>query len=171
MVWHEQPYINRRNWMMAHVKELDCTIDQVYLLMLIDYLNEFQIDINLQVLSEYTNLNQTEVDQLLNGCLQKGYVKVISRDGTIHFDISGVFNKHQKQPIHVDPSLFEIFEEAIKRPLSENEMTQLSGWSKKYPFNMIVHALKEALLQDKTHFAYINRILENLKAEGKTDFD
>ncbi len=167
-MWHQQPFINRRNWMIQHFNQLDCSLEEAYLLLLMDYMNEFKIEINLASLSEYTKLSQSKVDQLLNQCMVKGYVKVASLDGAIYFDLSGVFNKHQKQPVQVDPSLYEIFEESIKRPLSENEMTQLSGWSKKYPYQMIIHALKEALIQEKTHFAYINRILENYIEQGKT---
>lgn len=167
-MWFEQPYINRRNWMLQHLNQLDCNLEEAYLLLLIDYMNEFEIEINLASLSEYTKCSQSEVDRLLNNCMVKGYVRVSSKDGLIYFDLSGIFNKHQKQPIHVDSSLYEIFEESIKRPLSENEMTQLSNWTKKYPHQMIIHALKEALIQEKTHFAYINRILENYIEQGKT---
>ena len=172
-MWYQQPYFNKRNWIIHHLSKLDCDLSQAYLLLLVDYLNEQHINISLEVLSEYTSLPIQEVDKLLNDIMKKGYVKVISKQGKIVFDLSGVFDEHQKQPIDVDPNLFELFEQQIKRPLSEKEMTQLSIWSKKYHQDLVVFALKEALIQQKVHFAYINKILENWDEQGKTikDFE
>lgn len=173
IMWHTQPYINRRNWILQNVQKLDVTLSQGYVILLLDYFNEFQIPVNLENLAKYTKLDIKEIDKLLNDLMIKGYVKVVTSHGKIDFDLSGVFDDHQKQPIDVDPDLFELFESQVKRPLSEKEMTQLSIWSKKHPQQMIVFALKEALIQEKVHFAYINKILDNWKEQGKSikDFE
>ncbi len=172
-MWHTQHYINRRNWILQHMHKLDVNLSQGYVLLLLDYLNEFQLPITLEKLSEYTKGDVKQMDKLLNELMMKGYVKVNTSNGKINFDLSAVFDDHQKQPIDVDPDLFELFEVEVKRPLSEKEMTQLSIWSKKHPKQLIVYALKEALIQEKIHFAYINKILENWKEQGKSikDFD
>ena len=46
-------------------------------------------------------------------------------------------------------------------------MERLSEWLHLYDEELIVLALREALIQGKTSFDYINRILMNWKAEGK----
>ena len=172
-MWYQEPFINRRNWILENMHELECSIEQVYVLLLIDYLNEFNRTIDLQTLSKYTQLNIKTVDQLLNELITKGYVKIIPSKEKIHFDIGAVFLQHQRQPISISKDLFQLFEHEFKRPLSEKEMTQLNIWSKHHPEKMIIYALKEALIQQKVAFPYINKILENWKNEGKTlkDFD
>lgn len=172
-MWYEKPYINRRNWLLANMKKLGCSLEEGYILLLLDYCNEFDVDINLEALSEYTSKDVKEVDVLLNQLMVKGYVQVKSTQGKIVFDLSAVFDQHQRQPMDVPTDLFELFEDEFMRPLSEKEMTQLSIWTKKHNPKLIVYALKEALIQNKVAFAYINRILENWKAENKTikDFE
>jgi DNA replication protein len=172
-MWYEKTYVNRRNWLLENMKELDCSLEEGYMLLLLDYCNEFNLAIDLDKLSQYTNKEVKAVDVLLNQLMIKGYVSVKTLQGKIVFDLSAVFDQHQRKPMDVPTDLFELFEEEFKRPLSEKEMTQLSIWSKKHNPKLIVYALKEALIQDKVAFAYINRILENWKADNKTlkDFE
>lgn len=172
-MWYEKTYVNRRNWLLENMNELDCTLEEAYMLLLLDYCNEFNKEINLEALASYTNTQVKHVDVLLNKLMVKGYVNVKTIQGKIVFDLSAVFDAHQRKPMEVPTDIFELFEGEFKRPLTEKEMTQLSIWSKKHHPKLIVHALKEALIQNKVAFAYINRILENWKMENKTfkDFD
>lgn len=64
-------------------------------------------------------------------------------------------------------NLFALFEKEFARPISQREMERLSEWLHLYDEELIVLALREALIQGKTSFDYINRILMNWKAEGK----
>lgn len=172
-MWYQKSYTNRRNWLIENMNQLECTLEEGYILLLLDYCNEFSIPIDLDTLSHYTSKEVKDVDVLLNGLMVKGYVAVKTNQGKIVFDISAVFDQHQRQPMEVPTDLFELFEDEFKRPLTEKEMTQLSIWTKKHHPKLIVYALKEALIQDKVAFAYINRILENWKADNKTvkDFE
>ena len=87
IMWHTQPYINRRNWILQNLQKLDVSITQGYVLLLLDYFNEFQIPVTLEKLGEYSNLDAKEVDKLLNNLMIKGYVKVITSHGKINFDL------------------------------------------------------------------------------------
>lgn len=57
--------------------------------------------------------------------------------------------------------LFKIFETEFARPLSPMECEMISGWldDDRYPLELILHALKEAVFAGKLHFRYIDRIL------------
>lgn len=58
-------------------------------------------------------------------------------------------------------NMFTIFEKEFGRPLSPMECETISGWldQDKYPDELILMALKEAVFAGKVHFRYIDRIL------------
>jgi len=58
-------------------------------------------------------------------------------------------------------NLFSIFEKEFGRPLSPMELETISGWvdADRYPDELILLALKEAVFAGKLHFRYIDRIL------------
>ncbi|WP_028546751.1 DnaD domain-containing protein [Paenibacillus taiwanensis] len=58
-------------------------------------------------------------------------------------------------------NLFEIFEKEFGRPLSPMEYETIAGWidDDRYPLELILLALKEAVFAGKIHFRYIDRIL------------
>ncbi|CAM2795660.1 DnaD domain-containing protein [Paenibacillus sediminis] len=69
--------------------------------------------------------------------------------------------KQSLQPESTERNLFSIFETEFGRPLSPMEFETISGWldQDKYPEELILMALKEAVFAGKVHFRYIDRIL------------
>ncbi|MBW4839191.1 MAG: DnaD domain-containing protein [Paenibacillaceae bacterium] len=61
----------------------------------------------------------------------------------------------------LERNLFVIFEKEFARPLSPMECETISGWvdQDRYPEELILLALKEAVFAGKVHFRYIDRIL------------
>ena len=57
--------------------------------------------------------------------------------------------------------MFRVFEKEFGRPLSPMEYETISGWidQDRYPEELILLALKEAVFAGKVHFRYIDRIL------------
>lgn len=64
-------------------------------------------------------------------------------------------------PEKEERNLFTIFEKEFGRPLSPMELETISGWvdADRYPDELILLALKEAVFAGKLHFRYIDRIL------------
>lgn len=64
-------------------------------------------------------------------------------------------------PVQEERNLFTIFEKEFGRPLSPMELETISGWmdEDRYPDELILLALKEAVFAGKLHFRYIDRIL------------
>ncbi|SMF87266.1 DNA replication protein DnaD [Paenibacillus uliginis N3/975] len=74
------------------------------------------------------------------------------------------FNKpaaSKTTPVEEERNLFSIFEKEFGRPLSPMELETISGWvdQDRYPDELILLALKEAVFAGKVHFRYIDRIL------------
>lgn len=63
------------------------------------------------------------------------------------------------------PDLFTVFENEFVRPLTPMECETISSWLDKdrYPEELVLAALKEAVFAGKVHFRYIDRILLDWK--------
>lgn len=63
-------------------------------------------------------------------------------------------------------NLYEIFEQEFGRPFSPMELQQLMEWEREYKPEIIVQALKEAVIAGKRNMRYIDRILLNWQHEN-----
>lgn len=70
-------------------------------------------------------------------------------------------NSNSVQIEEEERNMFSIFEKEFGRPLSPMECETISGWldQDRYPEELILMALKEAVFAGKVHFRYIDRIL------------
>ncbi len=66
------------------------------------------------------------------------------------------------------PTLFELFEDEFKRPLTQVELMRLNDWSREYDQQLIIYALREASINKAFSFNYIDKILCEWKRKGMT---
>ncbi|MHA0855386.1 DnaD domain-containing protein [Paenibacillus sp. CMAA1364] len=149
---------------------------------------EFPTLEDIQELTEESTLSisQTLQNLMKNGFLSID--EDIDEDSGIQYErynVSGLFDKlsicmandaknkaklaaAQREEALIDTSepegernMFTIFEKEFGRPLSPMECETISGWldQDKYPDELILMALKEAVFAGKVHFRYIDRIL------------
>lgn len=116
----------------------------------------------------YERYNLNGLYERLASCLaEEG--KEMSADGTTFASpllnarpVSGKGTDSEKStPEKEERNLFSIFEKEFGRPLSPMELETISGWvdADRYPDELILLALKEAVFAGKLHFRYIDRIL------------
>ena len=166
--WYKEKFINRRNWIFDHLDELSVSAEETLVLLLIDFMNEYQISVSHQVLAKKLKKSDDEIDDILSRLSAKGFLNLELRDGRIIFEIDGIFEGEQEKPIAMDTSLFDQYETEFGRPLSQMEMQRLAEWTNTYHQKMIIYALREALTYDKKSFDYIERILIEWKKRGLT---
>ena len=166
--WYKEKFINRRNWILDHLDELSVSAEETLVLLLIDFMNEYQISVSHQVLAKKLKKSDDEIDDILSRLSAKGFLNLELRDGRIIFEIDGIFEGEQEKPIAMDTSLFDQYETEFGRPLSQMEMQRLAEWTNTYHQKMIIYALREALSYDKKSFDYIERILIEWKKRGLT---
>ena len=166
--WYKEKFINRRNWILDHLDELSVSAEETLVLLLIDFMNEYQISVSHQVLAKKLKKSDDEIDDILSRLSAKGFLNLELRDGRIIFEIDGIFEGEQEKPIAMDTSLFDQYETEFGRPLSQMEMQRLADWTNTYHQKMIIYALREALTYDKKSFDYIERILIEWKKRGLT---
>ena len=166
--WYKEKFINRRNWILDHLDELSISGEETLVLLLIDFMNEYQISVSHQILAKKLKKSDDEIDDILSRLSAKGFLNLELREGRIIFEIDGIFEGEQEKTIAMDTSLFDQYETEFGRPLSQMEMQRLAEWTNTYHQKMIIYALREALTYDKKSFDYIERILIEWKKRGLT---
>lgn len=166
-----QPFFNRRNWILENLEELDLTLEESLVVLLIDYFNEFNRSVDIMSLAKKLNMDGAHVDQILNQLMLKGYLKMEAVNRRMVYQLEGLYlHTENAKPCDTNSyrSLFELYEQEFKRPLSQKESETISEWISLYDLKLIEYALREAIIYDKMSFAYIDTILRSWKERGYT---
>ncbi|NBK97791.1 MAG: DnaD domain protein [Erysipelotrichia bacterium] len=171
MKLYNAPFFNRRNWIMEHMDQLELNVQEILLILCIDYMNEFDQIVDVNALSKKMKIEGQEVDCLLSALINKGYLHMESNNRKMIYNIDRIFmQKENAQPCASNEfkNLFSLYEKEFKRPLSQRESEMLSEWIELYELKLIEYALREAIIYDTVNFAYINKILMNWKEKHFT---
>lgn len=166
-----QPFFNRRNWILENLEQLDLTLEEAMVVLLIDYFNEFQKNVDIVSLSTKLHMDGNHIDAILSKLLGKGYLKVEAINRKMVYQLDGLYiHTSDAKPCdsNVYRNLFDLFETEFRRPLSQKESELLSEWIASYDLKLIEYALREAIIYEKVAFPYIDTILRNWKEKGYT---
>lgn len=164
-MWWNRNYVNRRDWMIENISSLNVSPAEFVVLQMIDYRNSNRMELSMEQLVDQTGLEVSVVNQSIASLNQKGYLTIKAIGHVIDFNIDGVFSNHQQEE-YVNKDLFEIFESEFGRLLSQADLMTLSRWSQMYEEEMILDALREAIIAQKVAMQYINGILVNKAREA-----
>lgn len=167
----EKSYFNRRNWILDHFETLNLSMDEGLLLLMIDYFNEQNMVISHNSLSLKMNMDMEHIDLLLNSLTDKGYLDYEFENGSMKFVIDGVFEKKEVKNDAFNSNLFELFESEFSRPLSQVETQSISDLLQSYDKDMIILALREAMLYDVKQVKYVESVLLSWKQKGFSSED
>ncbi|MEG0313958.1 MAG: DnaD domain protein [Erysipelotrichaceae bacterium] len=156
--WYLNTYINRRNWILGNLEKISIDGDEITLVLLIDYFNEFNIFIDYTILATKLKRERNTIDELINRLVGKGYLELVITDSKVVFNIDGIFEEECCGE-DVGSNLFEQFEKEFGRPLIRTERETLSMWVNSYDNKFVYYALREAIINEKLSFDYINAIL------------
>jgi len=166
-----QPFFNRRNWILENLEDLDLSLEESMVVLLIDYFNELNCNVDIPSLANKLNMDGAYIDAILNQLLAKGYLKIEAINRKMVYQLDGLYlHTEDAKPCNsnVFRNLFELYEQEFRRPLSQRESEQLSEWISVYDLKLIEYALREAVIYDKVAFPYIDTILRNWKDKGFT---
>jgi DNA replication protein len=170
-MWHKQRFINTMTYLLEELHTFEVSSLEALVLVMVHHFNEHQEHITLEKLSKSVHESISKVDDAIEQLQKKGYLLIEHHQGHVHFNLDACFLKSHHEPTQVNMSLHDAYEQGFKRLLSEKEYNQLALWSKMYSQTMIIHALRQAIIQDKLSMAYIGKILENWKKANMKDED
>lgn len=163
-MWWQKPYISRRDWILENLGVLKLNSNEVVIVLMVDYLNQFGIVITLEELSTRTGFDVSVVDETIQSLVNRSFLSISMSAGGVSFGIDGLFQDGSLYEF-VDKGIFEIFETEFGRLLSQNELETLNTWLSKYSQEEILDALGNAIIYKKVSMQYINAILHNMEKE------
>lgn len=156
MKYYQERYFNRRNWILDNIQRLNLNTNEAVVILMIDFLNEFQQKIDLDSLSKKCNLSTKTIDETIASLNNKGFINISTKKG-VYFDIDNIFETTNN--MIEENNLFDKFETEFHRVLSRRETDLLAEWIRIYDYDKIIAALREAVINDKLYFKYIEAIL------------
>lgn len=169
MKWYEQNFVNRRDWILDHLELLGLDANETILVLLIDFFNEHNIPVTMEILHKKTGLTVEQVDQSISTLCAKKYLEIRASAKKVRFILNGLFDTDTARSERVlDSSLFDTFETEFGRPLSNMEMTKISDWNRTTDKKLILYALRQASAYQHLSINYIDKILNDWKTEGRT---
>ncbi len=154
---YQRRYFDRRSWILENISSLNLNSNEVLILLLIDYFNQYNEALNINTLSKGSNMEKTVVDDTISSLISKGYLVLLTDNEQVIFNIDNIFEA--KNEMIENNDIFEIFEAEFGRVLSQKEASAISEWLRIYDYNTIIKALREALIYNKKSINYIDKIL------------
>ena len=166
MKWYKQNFVNRRDWILDNLENLELTHIETLVVLLIDFCNVNRIPINLEYLAAKCHVTTTDIDKVISMLCAKNYLEIKAINKNVVFDLSKLFEIEANEGNNENyTSIFDLFENEFGRPLVSDELSKITEWFKKYDTNLIIYALRQASMYQKLSFAYIQKILENKNNE------
>lgn len=164
-MWNE-PFFDRRTWILAHLESLHIDTREIIVLLLIDYCNQIHQMITHEFVSNKTKLTVDEVEETFLSLSDKGYLTISMEKGNLIFNIEGIYQQEKVEGQHLSRSLIDTFEYEFKRPLSHYEMQRIIDMASNYEEKRVIYALNEAIVYEKLDLNYIERILSSWVQKG-----
>ena len=170
-MWHKQRFINSMTYLLDALGAYEANALEALILIMIHHFNSFNEAITLERLAQVTHATISQVDDALEQLQSKGYLVIESHQGCITFNVDALFHTTQPNVTQVSLALHETFEQSFKRLLTEKEYSMIALWATQYSEGMILNALRQALINNKTSIPYIGKILDNWKKAKLSDAD
>ncbi len=161
MKWYEEKYVSRRDWILDHLELLGMTGDEALTVLLIDFMNQYNMEITIEMLAKKTGLDMEKTNRIVSVLCAKNYLQIKTSGMRVNFLLDGLFETDTANEQKVmDRPLLESFENEFGRPLSQREMEKISEWNRTIDRRLIIYALREASVYRKLNLTYIEALLK-----------
>lgn len=162
--WYNQPYFDRKNWILENFNKLGLSTDETLLLLLIDFNKDNHKVLSYEYLMSKLNMDSKKIDKIIASLVSKKYLNINPTSDGLSFDIDGLFDfDPEKYEISDNKDIYDIAETLVNRPLSSIELQKISDLLNEFSSNQIIDAIRTAEAYRKNSFAYVESVLRNEK--------
>lgn len=162
--WYKEPYFDKVSWLLTNFEKINITADELVFVLLIDYAKKNKIKITYEYFNQKLNSTNEDVDNLIASLVSKKYLKIVTNEKGVFFDIDGLFEFDPNQyDAVVNKDIYETLADTFNRPLTPMELQKASDLIKEYGQNKFNDALRTAEAYKKVSMAYIEAVLKNEK--------
>lgn len=126
-------------------------------------------DLNIDLVTVMTKINELKTKKLIEVELKKNSASKLEEYISLDLLYNKVFLEfidEKEVESEEDNNIFSTFEKELGRTLSPIEYELLNAWLEQYNKDIIIEALKEAVISDAKNFRYIDRILFDWNNKG-----
>jgi len=125
-------------------------------------------DLNIDLMTVMTKINELASKKIIEVELKKNNASKLEEYINLDLLYDKVFLEFidEKEEKEDTSNIFSCFETELGRPLSPIEYELLNAWLEQYNKDIIIEALKEAVISDAKNFRYIDRILFEWNRKG-----
>ena len=126
-------------------------------------------DLNIDLMTVMTKINELKTKKLIEVELKKNSASKLEEYISLDLLYNKVFLEfidEKEEKSEEDSNIFSTFEKELGRTLSPIEYELLNAWLEQYNKDIIIEALKEAVISDAKNFRYIDRILFDWNNKG-----
>lgn len=131
-------------------------------------------DLNIDLMTVMTKISELKSKKLIEVELKKNSASKLEEFISLDLLYNKVFlefiDEKEDKGEEVD-NIFSTFEIELGRTLSPIEYEILNGWMEQYNKDIIIEALREAVISDAKNFRYIDRILFEWNKKGIDSLD
>lgn len=128
-------------------------------------------DLNIDVVSVMSKINTLKEKNILSIEVKKNMYSKLEEYINLDLFYEKVFLEFIDNKEVIDNSIYSTFETELGRTLSPIEYELLNSWNAKYEKDIIIEALKEAVISNVRNFRYIDRILFEWEKKGINNID
>ena len=158
-------------------RKLNVTEEELIVIMLIISLGN-KIEYNPDIFVSELNMDRHKVMGIISNLMGKNLLSLeivkSGRKASEYLSLSLLYDKllnividSSEDDVKIDNSIFSVFENELGRLLSPMELEQIKEWVTTYKCDeLIIAALKEAVLNGVSNFRYIDAILNEWNKKG-----
>lgn len=167
------------SFLINKYKKLSLSSDDVIMLIYLINMNKpivcdyqkISNDLNIDVVSVMSKINTLKEKNILSIEVKKNMYSKLEEYINLDLFYEKVFLEFIDNKEEIDNSIYATFETELGRTLSPIEYELLNSWNTKYEKDIIIEALKEAVLSNVRNFRYIDRILFEWEKKGINSID
>ena len=116
--WFEKDYIDRISYILSEFETINLNAEEGMVVLLIQFYNDHKQTIEAASIAQKLKVDVDRIDEIINGLSEKGYLKISFTNRTLEFNLDGIF-EHSEEAMEFNETLFEMFENEFKRPLTQ----------------------------------------------------
>jgi DNA replication protein len=166
----DENLIDKEMLLVLNYAKLNLSEAELVLILLINYFVNNHRQVTLQLLAEHMALPKDKIDKLLNDLHHKGII-TFNKYANNNIDVSNIFsqivalntkekiNEHNQKKIQDTKNIISTFEKEFNKQLSPMEKETIREWHATYNDEIIIYALKEAVMANVLSLRYIEKII------------
>ena len=163
--------ISKYQLLLNYYSLINISETELVILLLIENMLDSNVLVTTKALEERMNISSIKIDNSIKRLIEKKYICFDTYSNSNNIDTSAIYQKiidkliendisnGEKQQQKQEGNIISVFEKEFKRKLSPFEIETVREWYQTFDEELIIYALREAVLMGIVNLKYIEKII------------